>query len=56
MIVSSGMPSDLSIAGRDVDAALAVLADAGLKARARQDHADLQRAALGAQDCRARRR
>ena len=30
MIVSSGRPSDLRIAGRDVDAALAVLADAGL--------------------------
>ena len=35
---------------RDVDAALAILADAGLKARARQQHADLQRAALRAHD------
>ena len=33
---------------RDLDAALAVLADAGLRARARQQHADLQRRALRA--------
>ena len=40
----------LENAGRDVDAALAVLADSGLEAGARQYHADFQRAALGAQD------
>ena len=33
----------------DVDAALAILPDAGLQAGARQQHADFQRAALGAQ-------
>ena len=36
---------------RDLDAALAVLPDAGLRARARQQHADLQRPALRAQRC-----
>ena len=35
---------------RDLDAALAVLADARLRARARQQDADLERAALRAQD------
>ena len=35
---------------RDVDAALAVLADAGLRARTRQQDADLQRSALRAHD------
>ena len=35
---------------RDIDAALAILADAGLQAGTRQQHADLERAALGAHD------
>jgi hypothetical protein len=35
---------------RDVGAALAVLADAGLDTRARQQHADLQRSALSTED------
>ena len=35
---------------RDIDAALAILADAGLVAGTRQNHANLQRAALGAHD------
>ena len=38
-----GQAQRLQDRGRDVDAALAVLADAGLQARARQQHADLQR-------------
>ena len=40
----------LEDAGGDLDAALAVLADAGLHARARQQHADLQGRALRAAD------
>ena len=36
---------------RNSDAALAILADASLKARPRQQHADLQRAVLRAHDC-----
>ena len=44
------MPRPLSSRRRDVDAALAVLADAGLGARARQQHADLERSALRADD------
>src|SRR6185312_10160158 len=40
----------LENAGGDVDAALAVLTDAGLVARPRQEHADLQRPALRAHD------
>ena len=38
------------IGRRKLDAAEAVLADAGLRAGARQQHADLQRAALRAHD------
>ena len=40
----------LEQAGSDVDAALAILTDAGLEARTRQQHADLQRRALRAPD------
>ena len=35
---------------RDIDAELTILADAGLQAGTRQQHADLERAALGAHD------
>ena len=45
-----GQAELLEDARRDLDAALAVLADAGLRARARQQHADLQRPALRASD------
>ena len=45
-----GQAEVLEDAGGDVDAALAVLADAGLHAGARQQHADLQRRALRAAD------
>ena len=40
----------MRIGGGDIDAALAVLADAGLKAGPRQDHADFERAAGSAHD------
>ena len=50
MICELGQAKLLEDAGRDVDAALAVLADAGLDARTRQQHADLQGGALRAQD------
>ena len=43
-----GQAERLQDRGGDVDAALAILADTGLQAGARQQHADLQRAALGA--------
>ena len=50
-------PQALEDARGDVDPALAVLADAGLHARARQQHADLQGGTLGAPDAgRGRRR
>ncbi len=45
-----GRPRSLRMPAGDVDAALAVLADAGLHAGARQQHADLQRRALRAHD------
>ena len=50
MICSGGRPQVLENAGGDIDAALAVLADAGLEARARQQHADFERRALRAAD------
>ena len=45
-----GQAQALENGGRDLDAALAVLADAGLHARARQQHADLQGSPLRAPD------
>jgi hypothetical protein len=50
MMARSGQAEVLEDAGGDLDAALAVLADAGLHARAGQQHADLQAGALGAAD------
>ena len=50
MIASSGKPRSLKIARREIDAALAVLPDAGLRAGRRQQDADLERAALRARD------
>ena len=43
-----GQAERLQDRGGNVDAALAILSDTGLQARARQQDADLQRAALGA--------
>ena len=50
MICRSGRPSVLQDRPGKLDAAEAVLADAGLRAGARQQHADLERAALRADD------
>ena len=50
MICELGQAEVLEDAGGDLDAALAILADAGLHARARQQHADLQLGALRAHD------
>ena len=45
-----GQPQRLENLGRDVNAALVILAIAGLEARTRQKHANLQRTALGSHD------
>ena len=50
MICRSGRPRSLRSRAGNLDAAVAVLADAGLRAGARQQHADLERAALRAHD------
>ena len=50
MICSDGSPRSFKIAVGDIDAALAVLADAGLVAGARQQHADFEGGALRAHD------
>ena len=50
MICEVGQAEVLEDRRRDLDAALAVLADAGLRARARQQHADLEGAALRPHD------